>query len=465
VEILVLPSGDETLKGHTTVQGAHGGPGDADAAGAFLLVVGRDSYTTYNLPASGTLTIGRGESNAVRVDDPLASRAHARLHVHVDGADTMFLEDLGSVNGTRLKEQTLVRGQKVPVVAGETIAIGSSVLIVQNRAKRAPLLRPETLRDEGLMLRPTPAAPDQAMVRIHQLAARAAAGTINVLITGETGVGKELLAETVHRLSPRKDGPYVCLNCAALSETLLESELFGHERGAFTGAVQAKPGLMETAHGGTLFMDEVGELPVATQAKLLRVIETREVARLGSVKPRKVDLRFLAATNRDLEAEVARGAFRRDLYFRLNGITLTIPPLRARTGEIRRLAGTFVSQICRELGRTEPEIPERVAALLESYAWPGNIRELKNVMERAVLLCSGPLILTEHLPMDKLGAPPSSPGVPGAAGPKDERQRIIDALAACAGNQSRAAKLLGISRRTLVARLDDYKIPRPKKSI
>ncbi len=455
------------MKVHTTVIEDHEVPVDADG-GQFLLVVGRDSYTTYNLPASGTLTIGRGESNAVRVDDPLASRAHARLHVHVDGAENMYLEDLGSVNGTRLKDQALVRGQKVRVVAGETIQIGSSVLIVQTRAKRAPLLRPETLRDEG-MLRPTPTAPDQAMLRIQQLAARAAAGTINVLITGETGVGKELLAETVHRLSPRKDGPYVCLNCAALSETLLESELFGHERGAFTGAVQAKPGLMETAHGGTLFMDEVGELPLTTQAKLLRVLETREVSRLGSVKPRKIDLRFLAATNRDLEAEVSRGTFRRDLYFRLNGITLTIPPLRSRVGEIRRLADTFVQQICRELGRPEPAIPERIAVLLESYAWPGNIRELKNVMERAVLLCTGPVIDTDVLPMDKLGAPPSTPGTSSgelpASGPPDERQRIVDALAACAGNQSRAAKILGISRRTLVARLDDYKIPRPKKSV
>src|SRR5438552_4029237 len=163
----------------------------------------------------------------------------------------------------------------------------------------------------------------------------AAAGTINVLITGETGVGKELLAETVHRASPRRDGPYVCLNCAALSETLLESELFGHERGAFTGAVAAKPGLLETAAGGSLFLDEVGELPLATQAKLLRVIETREVTRLGSVRPRRIDVRFIAATNRELEVEVDRGTFRRDLYYRLNGVSIPIPPLRERRSEIQ----------------------------------------------------------------------------------------------------------------------------------
>jgi two-component system, NtrC family, response regulator AtoC len=407
----------------------------------------------------------------VRVDDPLASRAHARLHVRVD-SEGMVLEDLGSVNGTRIKDQALARGQRVAVTTGETIQIGSTVLIVQNRSKRAPLLRPETLRDEDLMLSPPTAAPDQAMLRIHHLAERAAAGTINVLITGETGVGKELLAETVHRLSPRRRGPYVCLNCAALSETLLESELFGHERGAFTGAVQAKPGLMETAAGGTLFMDEVGELPLTTQAKLLRVLETREVARLGSVKPRKIDVRFLAATNRDLEAEVARGAFRRDLFFRLNGITLTIPPLRVRVGEIKRLAETFVQQISRELGRPEPAIPTKVQSILEAYAWPGNIRELKNVMERAVLLCTGAFIDTEHLPMEKLAGPTSGLPVADAGAPSDltsssvdERQRILDALAACAGNQSRAAKMLGMPRRTFVARLDEYKIPRPKKSL
>jgi DNA-binding NtrC family response regulator len=456
------------MKVTTTVVGDHQGPGDADAIGAFLLVVGRDSYTTYNLPAAGTLTIGRGESNAVRIDDPLASRAHARLHV----GEAMYLEDLGSVNGTRIKEQVIRRGDKVLVTAGETIQIGSSVLIIQHRTSRAPLVRPETLRDEGLAAHM--GGSDEAMQRIHRLAERAAVGTINVLITGETGVGKELLAETVHRLSPRKDGPYVCLNCAALSETLLESELFGHERGAFTGAFQAKPGLLETAAGGSLFLDEVGELPLTTQAKLLRVLETREVARLGSVRPRRIDVRFISATNRDLEAEVARGAFRRDLYFRLNGITLTIPPLRERTGEIRRLAETFVRQICRELGRPEPLLPAKVIALLEGYAWPGNIRELKNAMERAVLLCTGSVIEHEHLPVEKMMASPA-PGPSsrggGGSGPalapqqSDERQRIIEALGACAGNQSRAAKMLGIPRRTFVAKLDAYRIPRPKKDL
>ena len=441
---------------------------DDGAESAFLLVVGRDSYATYNLPATGSLTIGRGESNTVRIDDPLASRAHACLHV----AEVMSLEDLGSVNGTRIKDQPIQRGERVSIRIGDTIQIGSSVLIVQRRTAPVEEMRPETLRDTGLAGDPKlPGLPPrgEAMQKVHALAERAAAGTINVLITGETGVGKELLAETVHRASPRRDGPYVCLNCAALSETLLESELFGHERGAFTGAVAAKPGLLETAAGGSLFLDEVGELPLATQAKLLRVIETREVTRLGSVKPRRIDVRFIAATNRDLEAEVGRGAFRQDLYFRFNGITLTIPPLRARVDEIRYLAELFARQICRDLGRAPAVLPPAIIGLLESYAWPGNIRELKNVVERAVLLSSSPIIGPEHLPLDKLspGSAPGSTPSPRVDTQKmsapTERDKIITALNACAGNQSRAAEMLGMPRRTFVNKLDLYKIPRPKK--
>jgi len=453
------------MRGRTTIVATQT---DDGAESAFLLVVGRDSYATYNLPATGSLTIGRGESNTVRIDDPLASRAHACLHV----AEVMSLEDLGSVNGTRLKDQPIQRGERVSIRIGDTIQIGGSVLIVQRRTAPVEEMRPETLRDAGLAFDPTlPTLPPrgEAMQKVHALAERAAAGTINVLITGETGVGKELLAETVHRASPRRDGPYVCLNCAALSESLLESELFGHERGAFTGAVAAKPGLLETAAGGSLFLDEVGELPLATQAKLLRVIETREVTRLGSVRPRRIDVRIIAATNRNLEAEVGRGAFRQDLYFRFNGITLTIPPLRARVDEIRYLAELFARQICRDLGRAPPVLPPTIIELLESYAWPGNIRELKNVVERAVLLSTGPIIGPEHLPLDKL-APGSTPG--NTPSPRidtqkmsapTERDKIITALNACAGNQSRAADMLGMPRRTFVNKLDLYKIPRPKK--
>jgi len=450
--------------------------GNDAAGGMFLLVVGRDAYATYDLPASGALTIGRGESNSVRVDDPLASRNHACLHV----GESMFLEDVGSVNGTRVKDRAVTPRERVRITIGETIQIGSSVLIVQRRAAQADLIRPETLRDEGMPI--TLAAPSipragEAMRRVHELAERAAAGTINVLIAGETGVGKELLAATVHRASPRRGGPYVCLNCAALSETLLESELFGHERGAFTGAVQAKLGLLETAARGTLFLDEVGELPLATQAKLLRVIETHEVMRVGAVKPRTVDVRFLAATNRVLEDEVARGAFRQDLYYRLNGISLLIPPLRARADEIEPLARSFAEAAARIGERAAPTLSAAALKLLLGYPWPGNIRELRNTIERALLISTGDSITPEDLPLEKMrGTPISMARVPEAAPrtaqvfpvtslDEDSRldyERIIESLSLCSGNQTRAAKLLGMSRRTFCARLKAYNIPRPR---
>ncbi len=346
----------------------------------------------------------------VRVDDPLASRAHACLHV----GEAMFLEDVGSVNGTRVKDQPLKPGERVSIAIGDTIQIGSSVLIVQRRTAPAELIRPETLRDEGpgaaIRRRPRLPRAGEAMQRVHALAERAAAGTINVLITGETGVGKELLAETVHRASPRRDGPYVCLNCAALSETLLESELFGHERGAFTGAVAAKPGLLETAAGGTVFLDEVGELPLATQAKLLRVIETREVTRLGSVQPRRIDVRFIAATNRDLEAEVARGAFRQDLYFRLNGITLTIPPLRAR---VERDPPARRAVRAPDLPRPRPRAAGAAAGDLRAARVVRLAGEHPRAQERrsSGRCCSARARSSsrEHLPLDKL-APRTAPG-------------------------------------------------------
>jgi DNA-binding NtrC family response regulator len=336
-----------------------------------------------------------------------------------------------------------------------------------------------------------------AMAEIHRMVERIAVGTISVLLLGETGVGKEVMAEAVHRRSLRAAMPFLRLNCAALAETLLESELFGHEKGAFTGAMQAKPGLLESAEGGTVFLDEVGELSSTLQVKLLRVLEERRVWRVGALKPRDIDVRFIAATNRDLEAESTAGRFRQDLYFRLNGVTLVIPPLRERVSEIEGLCRAFVAQAWRRAGRsTEPAISEEALALLQRYRWPGNIRELRNIMERAVLLCPDDIILPEQLPLEKMsansvplessvpiekGAPrapevvtvpartrSSTDGAGGLAGLRDEmvameRQEVLDALARCAGNQTQAAKMLGISRGTLVSRLNAYKIPRPRK--
>jgi DNA-binding NtrC family response regulator len=313
------------------------------------------------------------------------------------------------------------------------------------------------------------------MERVRRLATRVAASPINVLILGEPGVGKDVLANLIHQLSPRATKPFVAFNCAALSDTVLESELFGHERGAFTGAAGAKIGLLESANGGTVFLDEIGDMPVAMQAKLLRAIENREVRPVGSVKPRTIDVRFISATNRDLAGALTRGEFRRDLLDRLNTMTLDVPPLRERTDEIPALVMAFVATAAREMGLGALVVGREVIDLLLGYQWPGNIRELKNVIERAVALCEGPEILPEHLPLERIA--PASPGA-AAGGASDapttlptltdpaqhaERQKIIDALAACNGNQTRAADLIKMPRRTFVSKLDFYGLPRPQK--
>jgi DNA-binding NtrC family response regulator/pSer/pThr/pTyr-binding forkhead associated (FHA) protein len=303
---------------------------------------------------------------------------------------------------------------------------------------------------------------DGAMKDLFRVLQRIAQGSISVLLLGETGVGKEVIAEQLHLSSPRKQCPFVRFSCAALSETIVESELFGYEKGAFSGADQAKIGLLESADGGSVFLDEVGELTAGTQAKLLRALEQREVLPVGGVRPRPIDVRFIAATNRDLDAEVEAGRFRSDLYYRLNGITVRVPPLRERVQEIEPLAELFVEKAAEDLGIADPPVlSERAIELLESYSWPGNIRELKNVMERAMLLCTSPEIGPESLPLDKLSATWTSQKKP--RGGEDHQKRILDALEACAGNQTRAAEVLGISRRTLTKWLDRYALPRPRK--
>jgi transcriptional regulator with PAS, ATPase and Fis domain len=274
---------------------------------------------------------------------------------------------------------------------------------------------------------------------------------------GETGVGKEVAAVRVHEHSQRAKGPLVRVSCAAFPDNLLEAELFGYERGAFTGAMQAKAGLFEAGHGGTVFLDEIGEVSLSTQAKLLRVIEAREVQRLGALRPKPIDVRFVSATHRDVAGMVAAGTFREDLFFRLNGISVTLPPLRQRTDEILPLATAFARGT---------DIGAEAKEALIKHPWPGNVRELRNVMERAVVLSGGQRIESAHL---QLAAPPARKAPPTlAAQPpggdgSEERARIIAALEACAGNQTSAARLLGMSRRTLIYKLDELDIPRPRK--
>jgi len=290
----------------------------------------------------------------------------------------------------------------------------------------------------------------------------AAASRVPVLIRGESGTGKERVAQAIHNLSPRAAGPWVTLNCSALAEGLLESEMFGHERGAFTDAKAAKRGLLELADGGTLFLDEIGDLSLALQPKLLRAIETQAFRRVGGQKELTVDVRFVAATNRDLDAMVKAGSFREDLYYRLNVGSIDVPPLRARRADILPLARHFLLEAGRMMGIHEPRLDAAAHALLENYAWPGNVRELRNVMERALILSGGTPISVQHLPREVAASTaPQAPAADqdGLAVPplaEIEKRHIRRALEHCRGNKTQAAKLLGITRLTLRTKIADY---------
>jgi DNA-binding NtrC family response regulator len=284
-----------------------------------------------------------------------------------------------------------------------------------------------------------------------------------VLVTGESGTGKEVVARYLHRGSPRAKGPFVALNCAALPEQLLESELFGHERGAFTGALQARAGKIEQATGGVLFLDEVGEMSPAVQAKFLRVLQEREYQRVGGTRTLKADVRVVAATNRDPKRAIERGEFREDLYYRLSVFELRLPPLRERPEDILVLAEAFLEEVGTSVGRPAAGISEDARELLLSHSWPGNVRELKNAIERAVILAKGGLVTHEHLPMAVARAPEaaSTAAVATAASLPPggvkldavERDVLEKAMAQAKGNKTRAAQLLGLPRGQLYSLL------------
>jgi len=295
-------------------------------------------------------------------------------------------------------------------------------------------------------------------------AARVAHTETTVLLTGESGTGKEVVARFIHHASRRSHGPFVAINCAALPDQLLESELFGHERGAFTGAVAAKPGRIELAAAGVLFLDEVGEMAPTVQAKLLRVLEEREFMRLGSTRVIKADIRVIAATNRDLQAAMQRGEFREDLYYRVGVFEISLPPLRERHDDILELADTFLAEIGESVGRPAAGMARDAKERLMAYTWPGNVRELRNAIERAVILADGGVIRGEHLPV---GQPrPGANGDSANTGPSFpaggvnleaiERSLVVKALTQARHNKTRAAKLLGLTRAQLYSRIEKY---------
>jgi transcriptional regulator with PAS, ATPase and Fis domain len=306
---------------------------------------------------------------------------------------------------------------------------------------------------------------DPQMRRVYELVTRAARSSIGVLILGETGVGKELVAEQIHQRSERADKPFVRLNCASLPETLLESELFGHEKGAFTGADRRKLGWFEAAAGGTLFLDEIGETPAPLQAKLLRAIEGKRIVRVGGTTEIAVDVRLVCATNRDLEAEVRAGRFRQDLFFRVSAFTLIVPPLRDRKSEIAPLAEHFVRELSRELCQPAASLSPAALRVLEGHSWPGNVRELRNAIERALVLSAG-IIDPDSLPdAVRAGAPVAPAGGPVRDRMAEvERAAIVAALDESSWNQTHAARRLGLSRRALIYKMEKHGLKPPPAS-
>ena len=413
-----------------------------------LLLISKNEEPPVVVPlADGAdVLVGRASTANVVVADASLSRHHARFRVR-DGY--VEVEDLRSSNGTLVRGVAITAGEQARLDVGDSAQLGAVLAVVQ-RCSDAP----------GERDRPAATA-----VPTDELVGRIAVSSISVLLLGETGVGKEVMAERLHASSTRRDAPLVKLNCAALATSMLESELFGHERGAFTGAVKDKPGLIESADGGTLFLDEIGEADLGVQVKLLRVLETRETQRIGALRPKLVDVRFIAATNRSPADQIHAGMLRADLYHRIAGFTITIPPLRERRAEIASLATELLGRYSsaeRKMLR-----PDGVVRLLR-HDWPGNVRELRNILDRAHLIADGAEIGCADIeaalrqePYAPIRTPWPMPTPQDEAATNSERARVLAALGACGGNQTAAAEKLGMSRRALVYRLHAWGMTRP----
>lgn len=445
---------------------------ETDAAGpqdfwggmhGFLLLKSNGDHRTIEVPKAGELAIGRGEDCDVRLDDARASRRHASVR-WTDGS--LFVQDLNSRNGTLVNDIKLRDDAQMKLRAGDRVRVGSHEFWVALVSPNETTNRKFTSEDQA---EPEPLSEDVViadprMTRTYGFARRVAAADTTVLVLGETGTGKEVLVQQMHEWSRRSEAPLVRVNCAALPESLAESELFGHEKGAFTGATQRKIGLAEAAHGGTLFLDEIGELAAPVQAKLLMMLENKSVMRVGSTKETHVDLRVIAATHRDLSVEVAAGRFREDLYYRIGVVILRVPPLRDRLGEVPLLAELFAKRLAvkRGFGTNQIAFDPRTMDVLCSHSWPGNIRELRNAIEHAMLVTEDGRIRTEHLPEtltrpSAKGAEPQ-PGEIRARVASVEQNAIVQALRASGGNRTHAALSLGISLRSLLYKIKKYGI-------
>lgn len=403
------------------------------------IVSGPDSgQETLVLPDMKRVTLGTRPESEVPLTDPTVSRRHAEIVVE---NDRYLLRDLGSTNGTYVDN---VRVEQAYVEPDSVIRVGRSEIRLLTSEVSDTASGFEGLYGQG-----------PVMKQVFELIEKVAASPLIVLIAGETGTGKELVARAIHRRSSRSAGPFTVVDCSAIPENLMESELFGHERGAFTGASSSRKGAFELADGGTLFLDEVGELGPQLQPKLLRVLERQEIKRVGASRPTQVDVRVLAATNRNLKKEVKEGAFREDLYYRLSVLEVSLPRLRDRQDDIPLLVGHFMKQ---SVAGSNKRISPAAMELLTSYEWPGNVRQLRNVIERALLMCEGNEILTEVL-RPLLPAPVSSNtgAFPREASLTDiEKKAIESALRASRGNKTAAAKRLGIAYSTLYEKIKKY---------
>ena len=387
------------------------------------------------------------------------------LAVHVAALDQGLILTFWSKRSHAFDERQLAAARRI--ADHVALAVSHEQLAEMSRQAAEAKLRADHLEARVRSLSDELAAKTGRMVgpsRPWQLVLKAATQVAStdttVLLVGESGTGKEVVARFIHHASTRADGPFVALNCAALPEQLLESELFGFERGAFTGAQQAKPGQIELAAGGVLFLDEVAEMSPSAQAKFLRVLQEREFQRLGSTRPLKANVRVIAATNRDLKKAMERGDFREDLFYRLQVFDIKLPPLRERPGDILPLSEAFLQEIGQLFGRPPAGLTRDAKDALLRYYWPGNVRQLRNALERAAILCEGGLITAEHLSLneERSGQPPLVIAQPTTNLNTVERDMIKQALTECIGNKSKAAARLGISRTQLYVRMRKYQL-------
>jgi two-component system, NtrC family, response regulator HydG len=450
----------------------------ASAAASLEIVAPRtDTSVPYHRisPFLAATTLGKSEAVLARnvIDDSTVSSRDSKGEIHATSVLCAPVRHGKKLFGLIHLYSTRPERVPDPDDLEFTLAVADTVAVaLQNLTRRQELAENLTqIRDENLQLRERLGVQSEivgrsdTMTRIMAEIARAAPTNATVLVRGESGVGKELVARAVHFASPRSKGPFVCLNCAALSESLLESELFGHERGAFTGASNRKIGKFEASHQGTLMLDEIGEMSPTIQSKFLRVLEGHPFERVGGSEPVKVDVRVIAATNRELEQEVAEGRFRRDLYFRLHVLEIVVPGLRERPDDIPELAEYYFQRFTKETGRKLRGFTPRAMEQLVRYRWPGNVRELKNVIERAVVLARGEQIDQHDLMLSKLTAGSDEAEAAGAATEfkpysleEMERRHILATLQATGWNKSQAASQLGIERSTLDRKIKRYNL-------